>query len=289
MRFLMPFLLFGACLSSCEVVNPDEQEPGYIIIEDYNYQVEINEGSESHKITEIWAYANNQIVGVYDLPAKIPVLTSGNTTMSFFAGIKSNGLSSMRLKYPFFEGETREMNIQPLKFDTIVPSFGYFDNLLFVEKDFDGNTPTMVSMSGNQAEVSMEDNPEFVFEGERCGYYKLESGEVKLLIKDDQNHALTAGNTVFLELDYSCNNMFSIGLISRESGVDNKNLAVIVNPTTEGVGNPIWNKIYIDLGLIVQTRTGASYFEIYFEANPDNSGDEVELFLDNVKLVQFDN
>jgi hypothetical protein len=76
-------------------------------------------------------------------------------------------------------------------------------------------------------------------------------------------------------------------LISRENNSDIKNLAVIINPTTEGLQNPVWNKIYIDLGLIVKERVDAQYFEIYFEAIPDQSGKEIELYLDNLKLVQF--
>lgn len=193
----------------------------------------------------------------------------------------------MRLKYPLIDGYEETLDIQPLKTDTVVPVFRYFENLDIVEKDFDGNTPTIVSMAGNQAELSMEDDENLVFEGDLCGYYHLPSGSTQMIFKDDQNHVLEQGNTVFLELDYSSNNMFSVGLISREGSIDNKNLAVIINPTTETIGLPVWNKIYIDLGLIVQTRVNANYFELYFEATPDNSGDEVELFLDNIKLVQF--
>ncbi|MFZ4785294.1 MAG: hypothetical protein ACOYLH_07430 [Flavobacteriales bacterium] len=287
MRLLAPVLLLSLLLFSCDIINPDEQEPGFIYIDQYDWQVAPGEGTESHKFTEIWVYDNNQIIGVYDLPAKVPVLAEGSRNLSFFAGIKSNGLSAMRLKYPLIEGYEETLNIQPLKTDTVVPVFRYFENLDIVEKDFDGNTPTIVSMEGNQAELSMEDDESLVFEGDLCGYYHLPAGSTKMIFKDDQNHALEQGNTVFLELDYSSNNMFSVGLISREGSIDNKNLAVIINPTTETIGLPVWNKIYIDLGLIVQTRVNANYFELYFEASPDNSGDEVELFLDNIKLVQF--
>ena len=287
MRLFASALLLSSLLFSCDVINPDEQEPGFVYIDSYDWQVAPGEGTESHKFTEVWVYDNNQIVGVYDLPAKVPVLAEGSRNLSFFAGIKSNGLSAMRLKYPLIDGYEKSLNIQPLKTDTIVPVFRYFENLDIVEKDFDGNTPTIVSMAGNQADLSMEDDEELVFEGNLCGYYHLPSGSTQMIFKDDQNHVLEQGNTVFLELDYSCNNMFSVGLISREGSIDNKNLAVIINPTTETIGLPVWNKIYIDLGLIVQTRVNANYFELYFEATPDNSGDEVELFLDNIKLVQF--
>jgi hypothetical protein len=273
--------------TSCEVINPDEPDASFIYIEEFEIDSQPGQGTANHKISEIWAYADDQIVGVYDLPAKIPVLNKGNTNLSFFGGIKNNGLSLMRIKYPFFYGHEINLNLTPNSVDTIRPKFGYFEDLSIVQKDYDGNTPSMIPLNSNEGELSMIANTDDVFEGERCGYYRLLAGSTNLAFKEDQNLALESGNTIFLEFNYSCNNIFNIGLISRENNSDIKNLAVIINPTTEGLQNPVWNKIYIDLGLIVKERVDAQYFEIYFEAIPDQSGKEIELYLDNLKLVQF--
>lgn len=284
MKFAFLLIFSSIILNSC---NPDEPDPAFIYIEDFQFNTAPGEGTSSQKITEMWLYINDQVVGVTDLPARIPVLETGNVNVGIFPGIKNNGLSSMRIKYPFFSGYTYSTNLKPLQTDTVVPSFSYFDDLLIVEKDYDGSSPSMVSFSSNQGQLLISDDSNVAFEGERCGHYILEAGNSLLAFKDDQNLEFNSGEVVFLELNYSSNNQFSTGLIAREGTTDRKNMAVIINPTTDGSLAPVWNKIYIDLGLIISQNSNASYFEIYFEATPDNSGEPIHIYLDNLKLVRF--
>lgn len=284
MRRVFTFFIILLTLYSC---NPEEQEPSFVYLDEFSFETGPGEGTDSHKITEVWAYSNDQIVGVFDLPARIPILDQGNTNLSFFAGIKNNGISSTRIKYPFYAGEYHVKNLTPMSTDTIRPSFRYLDDIEIEQRDFDGNTPSMIPLSSNQGEISMISNSPNVFEGERCGYYYLASGESLLSFKDDQNLLLESGVITFLELNYSCNTRFAVGLVANESGVDKKKLAVVINPTTSTTGVPVWNKIYIDLGLIVRESPNAAYFETYFDATPSFAGQEVELFLDNIKIVHF--
>lgn len=284
MRNRLLFLVLAIFILSC---NPDEPDPSFIYVDEYSFSTGPGEGTDSEKFTEIWAYANDQVIGVFDLPARIPVLNQGNTEISLFAGIKNNGISTMRIKYPFIEGEYYDLQLTPLSVDTLRPSFNYFDNLEIEQKDYDGNTPNMLPLSSNQGNLSMLSNDDRVFEGDRCGYYTLPGGSSLLSFKDDQNLQLTSGAVSFLEMNYSCNTRFSVGLIANQSGVENKKLVVVINPTTESSTVPVWNKIYIDLGYIVQQSPGTSYFETYFEASPLYSGQDVTLFLDNLKVVHF--
>lgn len=284
MRRRLLFLVLAISILSC---NPDEQDPSFIYVDQFSFSTGPGEGTDSEKFTEIWAYANDQVIGVFDLPARIPVLNQGNTEISLFAGIKNNGISTTRIKYPFIEGEYYNLNLTPLSVDTLRPQFKYFEDLDIEQKDFDGNTPNMIPLSSNQGNLSMISNDERVFEGERCGYYTLPSGSALLSFKDDQNLQLTSGAVSFLEMNYSCNSRFSVGLIANQSGVETKKLVVVINPTTESSTQPVWNKIYIDLGYIVQQSPGTAYFETFFEATPLSTGQEVTLFLDNLKVVRF--
>lgn len=284
MRRFFPFFILALSIYSC---NPEEQDPSFVYIDQYSFSTGPGEGTDSEKITEVWAYANDQVIGVFDLPANIPILEQGNTNLSFFAGIKNNGISSTRIKYPFYAGVYHTKNLTALSVDTIRPEFTYLDGVEIEQRDYDGNTPSMIPLSSNQGELSMLSNNDFVFEGERCGYYVLQAGDVFMSFKDDQNLNLESGVITFLELNYSCNSRFAVGLISNESGVDKKKLAVVINPTTNATGVPVWNKIYIDLGLIVRESPNAAFFETYFDVTPDNAGEKVELFLDNIKIVHF--
>ena len=70
--------------------------PAYIKIND----IELN-NSSTDKITDAWVYIENQLQGVYELPAKFPVLETGVKEIRIKAGIKNNGISSSRVFYPF--------------------------------------------------------------------------------------------------------------------------------------------------------------------------------------------
>lgn len=287
MKFKIVYLSLALFIASCNFINPDEKEPAFIYIDQFSFSTEPGEGTESQKFTEIWAYANDQVVGVYDLPATIPILHEGNTNLSFFAGIKNFGLSDSRIIYPFVQGYRLNKNLKPLAFDTIRPTFSYFDGLNITQKDWDINTPSMLALSSNQGELLIEDDETKVFEGNRCGYFRMPSGSTNLSFKDDDNLDLESGVITFLELNYSCNNKFSVGLIAREGTSDRRNLIAIINPTTSGSSAPVWNKIYLDLGLIVRDNPNASHFEVYFESVPDSPGNAIDLYLDNLKLISF--
>jgi hypothetical protein len=78
-----------------------------------------------------------------------------------------------------------------------------------------------------------------------------------------------------------------VGLSAREGSVDRRNLISIINPTTSGTSAPVWNKIYIDLGLVIRDNPNASFFEVYFESVPDTPGNAIDLYLDNMKIIHF--
>jgi len=103
----------------------------------------------------------------------------------------------------------------------------------------------------------------------------------------DENLGYVAGNFYFLEMNYSANNKFSVGLLITEGGIETKYFALIINPTQTGSGNPDWNKIYIDFGDLPNKHPQATSFKFFVEMIPDESGKECELYLDNLKWVQW--
>ncbi|MEN9347280.1 MAG: hypothetical protein RLZZ77_791 [Bacteroidota bacterium] len=285
---LPAFIVFVLVLfNSCNLINPDEQEPGYIYIPSLTFTTGPGEGTSSQKITEVWVYVNEDIMGVYDLPANIPVLKEGSQNVRIFAGIKNNGFSDTRIRYPFYVPFDTTLTFSALKTDTVKPRFEYFENLLIDQKGFEsGNFLIPAGTNNGTFEVVTDDN--LVFEGNRSGLGKLTSSQSVLYYKDDENLTFTSGNTIMLEMNYSCNNRFAIGLISNDGSITKRNMVLVVNPTTSGEGNPVWNKIYIDMGSVPIENPNADFFELYFESTPDTDGQPVEIYLDNLKFVRFD-
>jgi hypothetical protein len=274
-------------LSSCDIINPKEKEPRYLYIPSFNFTTTTEQGTASEKFTEVWVYANDNVVTVTDLPALIPILDEGNVSIRVLAGIKNNGIRSTRIFYPFVTSDPFVLSGEPLSIDTVIPNFRYVDDLAFDKADFDNSTPTIVGLTGNQGAFNLVTNPDYVFEGDRCGLMQLESGENYLLFKNEENYVMPSGNTVFLELNYSCNDQFAVGLYSTTAGTPEKHNVLVINPTTSDPLNPTWNKIYIDLGLVVQQNPNASYFETYFELNASKADRPISLYVDNMKIVQF--
>src|SRR5689334_1436858 len=89
------------------------------------------EGSNSHAISDAWVYMDGTALGVFELPAKIPVLAEGQHEFVIFAGVKNYGMSSQRIKYPFYE--RYEISLSLVKGETITlnPVVTYKSNLTF--------------------------------------------------------------------------------------------------------------------------------------------------------------
>ena len=129
MKLLYVLLSFISVLS-CNVINPDEQEPSFIQIDNFAFHASSGQGSSRHNISDVWVYANDDIQGVYDVPADIPVIRSGNTKITVFAGIKNDGIGTTRIRYPFYTGYDTIVNLEAIDHHVISPHFEYVSNVL---------------------------------------------------------------------------------------------------------------------------------------------------------------
>ncbi len=173
---ILPVLIF---LSSCDLINPSEQIPAYVHLDEYTFEAGPGMGSSSHNISEVWVYDNGTILGVYDLPADVPILLEGNTELSFFAGIKNNGMSSHRIQYPFYQGYYETVNLAPLKVDTISPTFSYKENasILFESSFEDASTGFIDTQTNDDVEFLVSEDENNVFEGNGSGHVIFENSD----------------------------------------------------------------------------------------------------------------
>lgn len=279
--------LFVLVLQGCDIINPEEKEPGYLYIPSFTFQANLDQGTASESITEVWVYAKDKSLGVYDLPAKIPILDLGTTDIRIFAGIKNNGISNTRIRYPFYAPFDTTLTLSPFQVDTLIPHFSYYSQAVITEKGFEGGN-FLVQTGTNNGNFSVTNQAAQVFEGNRSGWGHIDTGLSHLYYKDDDNLNYTSGDNVFLELNYSSNNIFSVGFITTTGGIASKNLALIINPTSSGDGLlTVWKKIYIDFGYVLQQNPTAQFHELYIEAIPANATTPVNIFLDNLKWVTW--
>lgn len=274
-------------LQGCDIINPKEKEPAYLYIPSFTFQANATQGTSSEAITEVWVYADDQSLGVYDLPAKVPILDLGTKSIRIFAGIKNNGISNTRIRYPFYAPFDTTLTISSFQIDTIVPHFSYYNLAVISEKGFESGN-FLIQTGTNNGTFSVTNVAAQVFEGNRSGWGHIDVGMSHLYFKDDDNLTYPSGSNLFLEMNYSSNNTFSVGFITTTGGLSAKNLALIINPSSSGDGlTPVWKKIYIDFGYILQQNPNAQFHELYIEAVPSSATTPVNIFVDNLKWVTW--
>lgn len=297
LRYLIPCcfaLLFSSIvLSSCNNFKGSQEIPAYIHIDTFlfttNYELE---GAASHKITDAWLYIDDDIQGCYELPATIPVLERGNHRVTIIPGIKLNGISKTRTINPFYTPYIIEnYKLEEKVIDTILPSTTYYpideSSIVFrFKEDFErqvsleetADSDTTITRTERDAPENwndLENNSHYsgyVWLGDSTNYFCIASEE----FRDLPNQ----GNSIFLEIDYKCDEVFEVGLFAKISSVESIPL-VYVNPS------PTWNKIYINLGPNITDTQEAEYFKFYIAGKIDE-GSEAEYYFDNIKLVYRD-
>lgn len=287
-------LLFSSIvLSSCNNFKGSQEIPAYIHIDTFLFTTNYGlEGAASHKITDAWLYIDDDIQGCYELPATIPVLERGNHRVTIIPGIKLNGISKTRTINPFYTPYIIEnYKLEEKVIDTILPSTTYYpideSSIVFrFKEDFErqvsleetADSDTTITRTERDAPENwndLENNSHYsgyVWLGDSTNYFCIASEE----FRDLPNQ----GNSIFLEIDYKCDEVFEVGLFAKISSVESIPL-VYVNPS------PTWNKIYINLGPNITDTQEAEYFKFYIAGKIDE-GSEAEYYFDNIKLVYRD-
>ena len=271
MRKLLTYLLISAVFfSSCQ---KDEAIgiPTYLKIDD----IDLIENNTNSNITDAWVYLNDQLQGVYELPAKFPVLEEEIKNLRVKAGIKVNGISSSRLAYPFYTSYYEDITFAQNETKTITPFVSYLDSINFFLEDFEG-TGINIEIS----EISDTTLLKLVDGDNSFGAGILSDSLFTFEITTDELKDLPqAGAPVFLELDYKSNTQFLVGVyVNYTQNVIQKDL-LWINPKQD------WNKIYVNLTSTISEGINATSFKVFIGMKRDFLLEKNELYFDNLKVV----
>ena len=73
--------------------------PAWIEVDSLSLTTTPAQGTNSHRFTDAWVYVNSNLVGAFELPARVPILAEGNTNIIIFPGVQLNGLTALRTPY----------------------------------------------------------------------------------------------------------------------------------------------------------------------------------------------
>lgn len=289
---IVGILIFGTLsINSCYKFEGDQTVPSYFQIDDISLNAYYpEEGSATSNITDAWVYLDDNLIGVFELPALVPILKKGKQNIDVRAGIKLNGISSTRVPYPYYEKIAfEEFDL----FEDSVVSVGnksttYKAGLVFGWKeDFEDSGLTLEEVSISDTIIKRTEpanNPEAYLSDN-----SLYSGVVNITEEKPVWSAVSLstypitpqGRPVVLELDYKNDNYFNVGLLFYEYGQFVKIPLYTINHSEE------WNKIYLNLGPNITLHQQAEYFKVVIEAGLDSNKSTGSVYLDNIKLIYW--
>ncbi len=276
-------LIISVFFSSCSIIDPAEDIPAYLHIDQYTLTTNFDQGTASHNITDVWVYLDQEIVGVYELPATIPILGQGSNKITIRPGIKINGIASTRIYYPFYKAGEITLDLVPAKVDTLQPATVYNTNVIFkyIEGFEDPGVP-FASTPTSDTGMLKTNAPELVFEGTSSAAIILDKVRPYFAAVSNNGYKLPQGAIpVYLELNFRNDTPFVVGLISNALGGTTKLEILVLNPTST------WKKVYINLGPTINRQSQVIDFNLYLSAGLETGKEKGEIYLDNLKLLHY--
>jgi len=278
------FLLFSGCVKN----NPD---PAWLEINTFTL---VNNpsgnvaGELTQNFTDAWVYVDSKLMGVFELPVKIPVLMEGVKKVQIFPTIRNNGISATKKIYPYTSAYEVEVDLVKNATITLNPVTQYFSNVKFTILDFEDANLGFEDSPSSLANITASNDPSVIqsFNGNSFGRVTLTEAMNTWISATNLDENLPRnGAEVYLEMDYYTTNDFVTGVLGINSDGVAENPNVQINAQDESTVQ--WKKIYIELKTIVSGSTSADYFEHSFEAILGEGKTSTQINIDNIKVVYF--
>ena len=292
MKKALVYSLAGVLLAttfwSCDIINPEEEIPAYVYLDTFSFTTTVIQGTDSELITDGWLSAGQDFLGAYDLPALVPVLASGETTVTLEAGIKDNGITLTRDIYPFYRPFQISVDLQPNEVDTIRPFTTYRDEAKFaLVEGFESENQQFREIRIGDIDHRVMLESDGAVEGNSSGMVMLDEDQSVVEIATEQRFSgLTdVGTFVYLEVNYRSDVPVLFGVVGHAGGASE----TIYDPGFLPKEN--WGKIYFNISPLFFTGNYDEY-QIVFQASiPTQNGEltrqTAKVWLDNIKLLHF--
>jgi len=285
-RFLRYFCYLCVLLItaiSCEKFTGDQTIPAYLDIDSIYLSTDYySEGTSSQRITDAWVYVDDEFLGTFELPARLPVLKSGTHHLKIWPGIKRNGIAATRVSYEFYSPISKDVNFaQDSTTKTGVLKTTYQSTTFFVWKeDFENVSLTLDTTSRSSAYIqhTTAGSP-LTFEGNHSGMVVLDSIHDFFECQTHTDFPIPP-SPVFLEMNFNTTNTLVVGVFTYGSTLLYQTPVITLNPT-----NGQWKKIYIDLSTTLYAYSGMTSYRVYFNTFKDAGLNQSTILFDNFKVV----
>lgn len=286
MKIIIYISLVVLGLSSCSLFDNEDPIPGFLVLENPELITSPGEGANTHDIKDAWVFVDGAFLGIYPLPARVPIILDGSVKeVSIFAGIRNNGNQSSAARYPFFESIDLTVDLQAQE-ELVVPlTFRYKDNIVFdFVEGFESNhvfveDPNPTDGSGTPMTISTD----VVKTGTGSGHIFMDTdtSSFERTTINSYSKLQNAGSSTYLEMDYKCDLSFLVGYLTQTNNLITRDYNIVIVPTDE------WKKIYIDLSLFLSQQEIDAYTVQIATAVTSSVTPPASVYLDNIKLIHF--
>lgn len=292
-KYILYIFLLGILFvyGGCDLINPEEEIPAYIYIDNFRLSTSGDEGSDSELITDAWLSVDGEFLGVFTLPAQVPVLDNGSKEIRVDAGIKDNGITDLGKIYPFYEPFITTLDLTANKTDTLRPFTTYSDDVQFtILEEFErtGHQFQEIRIGASNSGIEIDENN--VFEGNSSGVLTLTPEEPTVEIASTTRfpNLTQKGFFVYIEVNYRSDVPVLFGLIGRQqNGVGTG--TQLFEPGF--LPSDTWNKIYFNISGLFDPSTFEEYQLVLQAFLPQENGQftltEGKVWLDNIKLLHL--
>jgi len=284
-RFIVSIFALIFMLNSCVKNNPD---PSWLEVNDWvlesNISLSGEEGELTQNISNTKVLVNNQLIGIFETPFRIPLLVDGPVTIRLEPVIINNGISATKKVYPFMDFYQEEFVLSKNETVTISPVTRYKSNVNFWIEDFeDINIAIENDPNTSVANLQLSNENLNDFNGNYYGKIILNDTDSTWVAYTTEQLSIPKGVSSFLEIDYYNINDLYQGIISLSPSGQQNNVNVRMNAQDpEAV---VWKKIYIELNELITASPNQSTFLQSFVANLDSELSTRFIHIDNIKVL----
>lgn len=292
---LLPLL--ACCLSfcGCEIINPAEELPAYISIQEPRVSAPDDTTFRSNSgVRNVWLYHGGFLQGTYQIDPHVdtlgrvvPILQLDKTDFFMEGGIYESGQSSFQISYPFWDRVSFDWEAAVGDTLRVTPVFHYEDPSKY-------DLPVSVTFEGGGIDFDRfssglpDESPFFVtnsvdpYRGANSGLVEFHSGERYFEVINTIPFRTVQSSNIFAEITYKNNIPFTVGLIYGSNTNPGRQEILTVSPSGD------WNTVYVhmitEVRAIINALGPDTDFWLWIKA--DGEDKEGYIRFDDIRVIK---
>lgn len=265
--------------------------PAYIKIDSVSVDASSIGGNNIHQLVAIQLYQNQQFLGTYPIPSKIPVDGEGLNNYTFAPYVKLNGNSAQLAPYLSLQYKDTILTVNRGGQTHVTPKFKYRESAKILwQEDFEDASSTLIPVSVSKGDTTFIDTRDYrlndQFKGKSnvlVAKFKTIDSVRKMDLASFSNfkNIPVDGTDVYFEFDIKTDLPVQVSLRRTSASKGTEFVPYLLVNKTDGN----WKRFYVDLVYETQGQPSGTVFEIFFSFDKSASftGNH-EILFDNLRL-----